>query len=381
MSKSLSEARSIEAKQARLFFIDNLRIALISLVVLHHVAMMYQNFIGFNMNEQPDSASTTMRLVAFLVFNQAFSMGLFFFISGYFTPGSFDRKGAGPFMKNKLISLGIPFLIYMFVFAPISWLPYAFSNSTAVFTWEQYFSMVQPGPLWFALLLLIFNFGYLLWRKAMQYIAEKPSRNNSNPLKIQTICLFVLALAAFSYIFRIVMSVYTTFLFFPCFGYFPQYVSFFTLGILANNRNWLNTLSDKLGMIGFIAAVVSAFTLLPVAYGNILSPNVYHGGGGTWQSGIFALWDSTFAVGICLALITLFRHFFNQQRDFGKFLSKHTFGVYVFHLPVIVYLAVLVHYTQLSHLQRLSLTAVLSLPVCFVFAYLIRKIPYTDRIL
>jgi len=381
MSKSLSEAQPIEAKQLRLFFIDNLRIALISLVVLHHVATMYQDFIGFNINEPPDSGLTTMRLVAFLIFNQAFFMGLFFFVSGYFTPGSFDRKGAGPFMKNKLITLGIPFLLYMFVLSPISWLPDALSSQGAVFTWERYFSMVQPGPLWFALLLLIFNFGYLLWRKAARHFAEKPSRSNSNPLKIQAVCLFVSALAAFSYLFRIDMTVYTTFLFFPCFGYFPQYVSFFILGILASRRDWLLTLSDKLGMIGFAAAVASVFTLFPAAYGNILSPSVFYDGGGTWQSGIFALWDSTFAVGMCLALITFFRRFFNQQSDFGRFLSKHTFAVYVFHLPIVVYLAVLVHYTQLPHLLRLSLTAVLSLPVCFAFAYLIRKMPYADRIL
>jgi len=343
--------------------------------------MMYQDFMRFNINEPADSALTSTRLAVLFAFNSAYLMGLFFFVSGYFTPGSFDRKGAWPFMKNRLVALGIPFLIYMFILCPISWLPDAFSRSTTIFTWEQYFSMVEPGPLWFALALLLFNFGYLLWRKAAPYFMEKPFRGNSNPLEIRSICLFVSALAAFSYLFRIVMPAYKVFFLFPSFGYFPQYVSFFALGILANRWDWLRTLPDKFGIIGFIAAVVSSFTLLPVACGSALSVNDPFTGGGSWQSGIFALWDSILAVGMCLALITFFRRFFDQQRDFGKFLSKHVFCVYVVHLPVLTYLALLVRYTELPYFFRLCLTAAISLPVCFAFAYLIRKIPYADRIL
>lgn len=43
---------------------------------------------------------------------QAFSMGLFFLISGYFTPSSYERKGSGRFAKDRLLRLGIPILCY-----------------------------------------------------------------------------------------------------------------------------------------------------------------------------------------------------------------------------------------------------------------------------
>jgi glucan biosynthesis protein C len=33
-------------------------------------------------------------------------------IAGYFTPGSHNRKGAGPFLRDRLVRLGIPLLIY-----------------------------------------------------------------------------------------------------------------------------------------------------------------------------------------------------------------------------------------------------------------------------
>ena len=39
---------------------------------------------------------------------QAFALGFFFMISGYFTPVSFDRKGGWGFLRDRFIRLGIP---------------------------------------------------------------------------------------------------------------------------------------------------------------------------------------------------------------------------------------------------------------------------------
>lgn len=52
-----------------------------------------------------------------------------------------------------------------------------------------------------------------------------------------------------------------------------------------------------------------------------------------------ALWDSIFSVGMCLALLTFFRHRLNRQSRFGSFLSQQAFTVYIIHIPVIVLLA------------------------------------------
>ena len=327
MSELRYATQPLEAKSTRLFFIDNLRVALIILVVLHHVAMIYEGDFRFNYVDPADNPLTSSLLLIFLMCNQAFFMGLFFFISGYFTPGSFDRKGAWPFMKERLITLGIPFLLYMFLLSPIAWLPSALASFTLPFTWPQYFSLVEPGPLWFALMLLIFNLGYLLWRTTRRANAEEPARSNVSPLHIQTICFFILAQAVVSYLFRIIAPTNNVFLLFPCFGYFPQYLSFFILGVLANRRDWLRTFPGNLGILGFIVAIVCTFCLFPAALGDADR----FVGGGSWQSGAFALWDSTFAVGISLALLTLFRRFLNQQGELGRFLQKHTFSVYVLH--------------------------------------------------
>ena len=78
----------ISAKPARLFFIDNLRIFLVVLVVLHHLSVIYAGNTSFYYLEPTKSIVSIYVLVFFQLFNQAYFMGLFFFLSGYFSPGS-----------------------------------------------------------------------------------------------------------------------------------------------------------------------------------------------------------------------------------------------------------------------------------------------------
>ena len=76
----------------RVYWIDTLRIALTVLVLAHHSGVTYGNIPVWYYNETPTDPSGSV-LDIFVVINQSFFMGLFFFISGYFVPKSIDRKG------------------------------------------------------------------------------------------------------------------------------------------------------------------------------------------------------------------------------------------------------------------------------------------------
>ena len=85
------------AKTSRLFFVDHLRAALVILVVLHHVAIVYGEGVSFWYVDPPQGESLAgFAMVIFVLFNQAWFMGAFFLLAGYFAPGSFDRRGAYP---------------------------------------------------------------------------------------------------------------------------------------------------------------------------------------------------------------------------------------------------------------------------------------------
>src|SRR5689334_16615304 len=127
----------------RLWFVDNLRILLIALVVLHHTACIYSGLPAWYYTEPPTSGAVGLGLTVFLMVNQAWFMGAFFLLSGYFTPGSFDRKGSRAFLRDRLIRLGIPLVVFYFVLNPI--LGHGAFGS---------------GPLWFVLALLVFDASY-----------------------------------------------------------------------------------------------------------------------------------------------------------------------------------------------------------------------------
>jgi hypothetical protein len=89
---------------SRLWFVDNLRVALICLVVLHHIVVTYSGLPLWYYIEKPTSPAVGLGLTIFLLVDQAWFMGAFFLLSGYFTPSSYERKGANLLRPALLIA-------------------------------------------------------------------------------------------------------------------------------------------------------------------------------------------------------------------------------------------------------------------------------------
>lgn len=392
-----SQVQTATGKTSRLFFIDHLRAALVILVVLHHVAMVYGASAPFYYVEPPftDPQAFTVLLVFALV-NQAWFMGAFFFLAGYFTPGSFDRKGPGSFLKDRLLRLGIPLIIFIFVLNPISDLgkylmPASLTGITDPPTLQAYPDLIGLGPLWFVAMLLIFGFGYAAWRRLTRNRTLSSMSEFSVPSYL-SIGIFILALALVSYLFRMIVplgesvNLFVDWLSFPTIAYLPQYLGFFVLGIFASRHDWFRTLPSSMGVAGIVAAVAAGVFLFPLAFsGQLFSLELTEAlenamGNGHWQSAAYALWDSIFAVGLCLGLIPLFRRFFNRQGRFGTFLSQHSYAVYVIHIPIVVFLAYALRGIELASLLKSGMAAVIIVPTCFAVAWIVRKIPLASRV-
>jgi fucose 4-O-acetylase-like acetyltransferase len=376
---------------ARLFFIDNWRSALIILVILNHLAFIYgAGAIHHNIEPLPADDLLAFRiLMAFILISQSWYMGAFFLISGHFTPGSFDRKGLGAFLKDRLMRLGVPLVAFIFVINPISLigyrlLPISLTGITIPLSWRAYPRMIAKGPLWFVALLLIFDFGYAAWRAVAR---RQPTQRVSAPPGYLAIGVFITGLALASYLMRTAFPLDKSIAGFPTptFGYLPQYLSFFLLGTAASRGNWFRTLSGKKGKVGLSAALAATLLLLPIALTGF-SPKLVDAarnvaGRGHWQSAVYSLWDSIVSVGMCLGMIALFRRFLDRMGKFASFLSRHGFAVYIINLPSVVFLAVLLNAFKLEPLLKFALAAVTGVPLCFGIAFLVRKIPLAPRIL
>ena len=81
--------------------IDALRAAVTLLVVFHHTAITYGAIGGWYYREIDPSTKSLggIVLILFCTINQAWFMGLFFLLAGYYTPASYDRHGPAGFAR------------------------------------------------------------------------------------------------------------------------------------------------------------------------------------------------------------------------------------------------------------------------------------------
>jgi glucans biosynthesis protein C len=387
-----NDLRSVPLKSSRMFYVDYLRATLVILVVLHHIAAVYGAGAPFYYVEPPFTDARAFQvLLVFMLTNQAFFMGALFFLAGYFTPGSYDRKGTASFLKERLIRLGIPLVAFFFILNPVSSIGYYLmpgflTGITTPLSLREYPELIGLGPLWFVVMLLLFGFGYVVWRKVRK---SRPAKSETHSLRPSFfgIGVFVVALAVASYLVRTIVPIGKSVLDFPTLAYLPQYLSFFILGAIAFRRGWLETLSGRKGIIGFAAALVGSVVLFPLAFSGsffslTVTPDLNNAmGNGHWRSAVYALWDSLLSVGMLLGLIVLYRRFFNTRRMVGTFLSRHSFAVYIIHIPIIVFLAYALRSVDLSNLTKFGIATVVMVPACFIVAYALRKIPGASKIL
>ena len=385
------------AKSSRLFFIDNLRVFLIILVVMFHLAITYGAAGSWYYQDPTKDTLTSVLLTILTATDQAFFMGLLFLISAYFTPGSYERKGAGPFLRDRLLRLGIPLLIYDIAFDPfVAYIATGFQGSYWNFYASYLLSLrgIGQGPVWFIEALLFFVMLYALWRLLTKKRSISLARMTTNapsadPARMhpyptyRDMLLYIVGLALVDFLIRLWLPIGWTFqpLNFQ-FPFFPQYISMFILGIIAYRRGWFTRMPEAMGKVWLRIAIIDLILFPVVAIGGgAINHLEYFAGGLHWQAFFYALWEAIMCVALCTGLLVFFRKRFNRQGSFGQFLSANAYTVYILHPLVIVGLAYGLHTVALYPLLKYGIAVTIALPCCFVLSALVRMIPYAKRIL
>jgi hypothetical protein len=376
--------------KTRLFFIDNLRIFLISLIVLHHLAITYGHAgMWYYLEGQPDDI-TRLIVTLFTAVNQAYFLGFFYLISGYFTPGSYDRKGTWPFLMDRLIRLGIPLLFYIVFIDPIveyavvsrlGSIPISFGQFLGQYFWN--YRSLGTGPLWFIEALLIFTFIYVAWRLLARPTVTPPQHDGKPPSNL-AIATFALLLAIVTFVVRIWLPIGWSFeLLNLQLPYFPQYIALFVVGIIAYRQNWFLGIPMTTGKVWLGIAII-LILLLPVIFilGGAMEGNVDPFlGGVNWQSFALSVWEQFLCMGMVVGLLVFFRERLNHQGRVAKDMAASSYTVFLIHAPVIVFLALALRGITLHPLLKFVLVAPLALALCFILAHYIRKLPLARDIL
>jgi fucose 4-O-acetylase-like acetyltransferase len=315
----------------RLLYIDNLRILLTGLVVIHHAAVTYGDIpMWFYTEQAKDRSGVVLDVLA--IFDQTFFMGFFFLISGYFVPTSYDHKGGRAFLRDRLIRLGIPLVVFSVLLGPVlSARFYAFARAEAAAKgadlpyWSFYLSSCNPGPLWFVEVLLLFCALYALARRFWTGLVAAPPIEVARvrPLAgfMVAILGYSLALAVLTSLWRMVVPVgqYWPIVGLPTPAYLPQYASLFVVGLVACRRGWAQALPVSAGWFGLTQALIASVAAVPVA---MWASNAFAASSGTWGQILYATWDSFFAVGVIVALLVLFRQKLNRQGTLASVMSQ-----------------------------------------------------------
>ena len=337
----------------RLNYLDNLKVCLTVLVIMHHAGQAYGEGGGWAYT--PSNPAEFMPWIwHFFSTNAAFFMGLYFFISGYFVPRSFDKQGFKQFIQKKLIRLGIPLL---FMGAIISVLT----------------GKLEIGHMWFVESLLVFCLVYALIR---HWVSPVDSAFNSKPTIIGLL-IVALVMGIGSYFIRQVSP--QDHWIWP-FGIIPlpmepahylQYVMMFAMGILAYRFQWLEKMSNSTGFTTLLIGVA-------LAVGNYLRD------GGLWNDFVwqwFGIYESLMCVFISFGLIWLFREFVSGTSRFWQWCAAQSYGAYVFHLLLMIVLQNVVDRIWMGAFGKFLFIGTVTTILAFLMTWIVKMIPGIKRVL
>ena len=380
-----------------------LRSALTLLVVLHHSLLAY---MGFAPPTQP-AMDASLLWTAFPIvdsqrwspadlivgFNDTFFMSLMFLVSGVFVWPSLQRKGAGLFVRDRVLRLGLPFVLAAAVLAPLAYYPtWLASTPHAGSFWQQWLGLGAwpAGPAWFLWVLLAFGaiaalMSLLLprWGSSLGSLA---ARLGERPV------MFFIALLLVSTLVYLPMAAWfepsrwiKAGPFFVQISRLPHYFVYFlagaaigahglTRGLLAVDgrlaRRWplwvlLTVLSFGVGMATLMAIIGT----------------LAHGGP---SAGLAAFGNFTYVLTCAcasFALLALFTRYVHRARGMLDSLSANAYGIYVLHYVGVIWLQYVLLMAPWPAIAKIALVFVGAVGFSWSVTAMLRRLPMVARIL
>jgi glucans biosynthesis protein C len=390
------------APKQRLAWLDNIRWTVIAMVVLMHACVTYSGIGSWYFKEAGDLGIVqTLVFLVYQAFAQAFFMGILFFVAALFTPGAYDRKGFGRFLVDRFVRLGIPTLVYMLVLHPVTLILSAvgegevLSAGVVAEKWLAYVAsgsfVGSSGPLWFAFALLAFSVVYAVVRLVSDAVRRGTAHGRA-PLAVRpapsaratTIGTVVLiaAIGAVTFLVRLVQPVGTSVLNMQL-CYFTQYIALYCVGLWASRVNLIHSMSRRTGATWMALALAIGVPMwfLLGGFGGALDGGLdAFNGGMRWQAAAVAAWEAFFGVSFSIGLLVLYRERVNIRTRLTGLLADTSFGIYVFHAPVLVGVTVLLHGFLAWPLAKAGAAGLAAWVLSVAVAWVIQQVPGVRKI-
>ena len=380
----------------RLYFLDNLRIALTILVIAHHVGQAY----GPTGGAWPIQEATRAGILGpFFTVNRSFFMSLFFLISGYLMVMSYDRSRPLVFVRSRLLRLGLPLVVFFLLVIPVQqylchartgdlgtislWRYYAdcyFGQGRPPAGWKGPWPEMNFGHLWYVEHLLLFSLCYALLR-TLRLRLSQTDLAQAKPPRTSAIVLFALVLAFTSATVRIWYPIdrWIGFLGFiqVAFADVPRDLSFFILGAVAYRRQWFLSLPNRTGRTWLLVGV----TLAVLWYAYVMGLRHLFPIGRTAMTVVYPIWEALLCCGMCIGLLYWFRERLNHQNWWSKAMAEGQYAAYLFHVPVILLIQYAVANVAFPPLTKFLFVTAVGVPLTFLLAGWVRRPEILRRIL
>ena len=366
----------------RLFYLDNLRIALTFLVILHHAVEPWATGGGAVPVE-----GQSLPLAVIMGINASFFMGLFFFLAGYFSPSSVDHKGTGRFTRDRLLRLGLPAMTYAFVINPIiRWILQShlgrLDGGLEDFWFDYLAFFFSYAHLWFVLMLLQLSLAYALWRglrspaaKKNQTLAPLSTGQAHRGLLIITGLLF-----AATFCIRIWwpqdewLARWGLIQLEP--AHLPQYLLLFVLGCMAQRNNWLERLPARIAWFWLVLGLLPTLALSP-----FMMERAFLGSGFSLDGLASAFREAFSCVGICCGLLVWFKGSFNHAGARPQWFSRRAYTAYIVQFIAIYLVQCQVRTWNLGAFASAMMSTIFAMGLTWILAGLVIKLPGLRRVL
>ncbi|HMI20336.1 MAG TPA: acyltransferase [Sphingomonas sp.] len=391
------------AAPSRNLAINYLRAFVTLLVVAHHSVLAYMPeaptpgrfdeppflWAAFPIVDRPGWPGFT----AFAGFNDVFFMALMFFLSGLFVPASLARRGAGGFARERLLRLGIPFLVGALLLAPLAYYPsYAAQAPHAsagdyLRTWLA-LPHWSSGPVWFLAALLLFGLiaaglqatrpGWLAGLASLGAGADrKPARFFAGLLLVSALAYGILC-AAFG----------------PAawlqFGPFAiqssrilHYLVYFGAGIAVGAAGLEAGLLAPAGLLArrWWAWALLALVAFVAATAIVIAAAVTKGQPPLLWAVIGPVAFALSCAASSFMLLAIFRRFVKRERAAFDSLAANAYAIYVLHYGFVVWLQFALLGTHLGSFAKGVLVFAAAVALSWASAALLRRLPAVARIL
>jgi glucan biosynthesis protein C len=382
----------------KIWYLDNIRLILAVFVVAWHAANAY---IG---GDWPVLETNTSAVIYGLkTFFDAITMPLFFYLSGYFVLSSIKKRGSVSFIKTKVKTILIPWIIVLLLVIPFIEMIGKIANDSLntgyfdLWKWQMnrmlylYFGIITDGfyqrYMWFLSVLfsfhlifaIIYQINHKWFNKDTASLQAKAFTNRSALIWVNKIaCLTLILMLAAILSIMIFTDSPTPEPFFSVFNVIqfqasrlPIYIVYFILGILTARSYWFDRdLFANRKLWNTLFAITGAIYLSVMNVFVNLIPDEVFGLLFTFSINFFII--STLGFALSNAKVYLDKPLFGNGE-----ISSHAYNIYIIHyIPVYVLQLALLSFSSVPLLVKFSCVTLIALVLSIITSqYLLKPNP------